>query len=754
MPEAISTPQPPPARSTTHPFVSAPSSVTSTATQTPAITIAKTTTTPTYSAVGNVLSYSLLVTNTGNVPLTSLAVSDPNAVLGACASVAIGGTLNPGQSTTCSATHPVVQADINAGSYINTATATGTFNRTTITSAPSSVTSQLISGTVSIVKNVIGGNGSFTFNGSGIQNFSQTITTAGGTGATGPMTINAGQLTITETLAAGFELSSIACTGGAPVVNLAARSVALTVVAGTNIACTFTNARRGSLTIRKNTLGGDATFGFTSSNPALPNFQLTTSGGTASSSPGILPSGTYVVTETVADGWTLSSVACTGGNSTATNVANRTATINLVAGETVVCTFINTEVRRRTEVIITNFMKRRGDLITSDTGRPRLIDRMQQGATTSGLSHSPMKVGAMGDSRNGAINFSTSLSQLRAFNAQVEANRRAEAAGAKVAAVPQVDQSQQDREDPFNKIRVMGVGMQAAATPPSNQPKDPLRLGATNEPYAGMPAKLVARPGWDVWMEGSLTYFNFEADGDKTSGHFGMLKLGADYLISPGILVGALVQFDNLKDSSAVLGYKVSGAGWMAGPYAEFRINDNLIFDVKGLWGRSSNNISPFLTYVDKFDTERWLLSARLTGSWRQGPWHFSPRAEVVGYKDTQKAYTDSLGILIREQSIALGRVIVGPEISYIHKTQAGGIIEPRLAAKALWTFSQDKAEAVAGPVKDATIDEFRLRLEAGIKFQDGNSGARLEFSGSHEGFGGSKLNATTGRAQFTIPLN
>ena len=106
------------------PVVSAPSSVTSTATQTPAITIAKTTTTPTYSAVGNVLSYSLLVTNTGNVPLTSLAVSDPNAVLGACASVAIGGTLNPGQTTTCSATHPVVQADINAGSYINTATAT------------------------------------------------------------------------------------------------------------------------------------------------------------------------------------------------------------------------------------------------------------------------------------------------------------------------------------------------------------------------------------------------------------------------------------------------------------------------------------------------------------------------------------------------------------------------------------------------------------------------------------------------------
>src|SRR5262245_16365947 len=202
------------------PVTSAPSSVTSTATQSPAITIVKSTTTPTYSAVGNVLSYSLLITNTGNVPLTNLAVADPNAVLGVCAAIAIGGTLNPGQSTTCPASHTVVQADINAGSYTNTATATGTFNNAPVTSAPSSVTSQLITATVSIVKNTVGGNGSFTFTGSGIQSFTQTISTSGGTGSTGPITINAGQLTITEAAAVGFDLTSINCNGGAPSVNL------------------------------------------------------------------------------------------------------------------------------------------------------------------------------------------------------------------------------------------------------------------------------------------------------------------------------------------------------------------------------------------------------------------------------------------------------------------------------------------------------------------------------------------------------
>jgi hypothetical protein len=44
------------------------------------------------------------------------------------------------------------------------------------------------------------------------------------------------------------------------------------------------------------------------------------------------------------------------------------------------------------------------------------------------------------------------------------------------------------------------------------------------------------------------------------------------------------------------------------------------------------------------------------------------------------------------------------------------------------------------------------LRIEAGIKFQS-EAGTRIEISGSHEGFGGSNLSATTGKLQLTLPL-
>ena len=194
------------------------------------------------------------------------------------------------------------------------------------------------------------------------------------------------------------------------------------------------------------------------------------------------------------------------------------------------------------------------------------------------------------------------------------------------------------------------------------------------------------------------------------------------------------------------------GIGWMAGPYAEFQINKNLIFDAKGLYGKSENQISPFLTYVDTFETTRWLLSGRLTGSWHFGAWHFSPRAEIVGYNDKQKAYTDSLGILIPDQSVSIGRLIVGPELSYKYQTRSGGSIEPRVAVKGLYTFTQD-SQRVLGTLQDAPVDTFRARLELGLKLQD-PQGTRLEVSGSHEGLGSSKLNATSGKVQFTLPLN
>ncbi|MDN3205969.1 DUF7507 domain-containing protein, partial [Algoriphagus sediminis] len=92
------------------------------AVQTPDFTITKATSTASYDAVNDVLNYTLLVENTGNVTLTALTISDPKAIIDTGSPIAV---LSPGEVATVTASHTVVQADLDAGQYMNTASGTG-----------------------------------------------------------------------------------------------------------------------------------------------------------------------------------------------------------------------------------------------------------------------------------------------------------------------------------------------------------------------------------------------------------------------------------------------------------------------------------------------------------------------------------------------------------------------------------------------------------------------------------------------------
>jgi uncharacterized repeat protein (TIGR01451 family) len=86
----------------------------------PHLSIVKDATETSYGAVGDVIHYSITATNDGNTTIAAVTITDANAVLGTC-TPANGSSRTPGQSITCSATHTITQADIDAGSYLNTA---------------------------------------------------------------------------------------------------------------------------------------------------------------------------------------------------------------------------------------------------------------------------------------------------------------------------------------------------------------------------------------------------------------------------------------------------------------------------------------------------------------------------------------------------------------------------------------------------------------------------------------------------------
>src|SRR4029077_6470756 len=74
--------------------------------------------------VGDTITYSYTLTNTGNVTLTSPFSIGDDTVTVSCPPTA---SLAPGGSITCSATDTLAQADIDAGSVTNHATGHGKF---------------------------------------------------------------------------------------------------------------------------------------------------------------------------------------------------------------------------------------------------------------------------------------------------------------------------------------------------------------------------------------------------------------------------------------------------------------------------------------------------------------------------------------------------------------------------------------------------------------------------------------------------
>jgi uncharacterized cupredoxin-like copper-binding protein len=146
-----------------------------------------------------------------------------------------------------------------------------------------------------------------------------------------------GTYTSTETMPNGWMLSSIVCNDANSSSNTATRTATFQLEAGETVKCTFNNTKQGTIILEKQTLpdGDSQSFAFTgtASGSIADNGQITVSN---------LNPGTYTSTETVPSGWDLTSISCDDSNSSG-NLATKTATFQVAAGETVKCTFINTK---------------------------------------------------------------------------------------------------------------------------------------------------------------------------------------------------------------------------------------------------------------------------------------------------------------------------------------------------------------------------------------------------------------------------
>ncbi|MDR7224981.1 IPT/TIG domain-containing protein [Aminobacter aminovorans] len=481
----------------------------------------------------------------------------------------------------------------------------------------------------------------------------------------------------------------------------------------------------------------NGSFTFSSPEPSL-NFTVSASGGGGTSGPLNVPAGSHAITFTIPAGFALASASCSDPQSSL-NPATLSGTIALQSGSDVTCTIVAGDTQPTTE-LIGAFLEARSELIIAnqpDSGRR--LGRLT-GASPGVGGVSGFGLGFTDPRMPVALRFGADEASF----AYSLARSRSTSDGAPTMTLPaSAPRDDLQRDDlsvgpapdslPMMHIGDPDTGKRAKPTPFET-------LGVA--PEAEGDADPQATP-FDFWVEGKLARFNaYGADG-----RFGILHAGADYLVTPRILIGLGLQLD-WTDMEADDGATIEGTGYLLGPYVTARLTENLFLDARAAWGQSSNTASPFGTYEDDLDGTRWLVSAALIGQYDIDRWRVAPTARLTYFEEGTKAYTDGLGLPIPEIEIATGTFEFGPKISYRMELESGMSFEPFMSLEGIWTFEQKNTGTSATSSPGLADTGLRGRGEVGFSLSGGHVGS-WSASAFYDGVGDDDFESWGGRLRF-----
>ncbi len=347
-----------------------------------------------------------------------------------------------------------------------------------------------------------------------------------------------------------------------------------------------------------------------------------------------------------------------------------------------------------TQNVVKNFLSRRARLITIEDPllTPHLNGSGQQGA-------GPVNVTALERSGGRRVAFSTSLSQIARSSAE-DANRHPGA---------------------------MALGYSKGLSAPVAQ----------DHPF-------------NIWIRGAFTSFEDDVGNADQDGNFGYLYLGAEYKVRPDLLLGMIVQFDWIDGDNDRTNVGAEGDGWMIGPYIVGKFAENIYFQARAAWGEADNEVSPFGTYTDSFDSERWLVSGKVEGRYRRGPWRVSPIASLIFFEDESDRYVDSLGVTIASQTASIGQFEFGPQIAHGRQIREDLILEVFGEVTGIWEFDND--DRVVNGIAFG-VDDARAKLTGGVILKNDN-GLKFQASAFADGVGADDYDGYGGTVRVRVPLN
>lgn len=220
---------------------------------------------------------------------------------------------------------------------------------------------------------------------------------------------------------------------------------------------------------------------------------------------------------------------------------------------------------------------------------------------------------------------------------------------------------------------------------------------------------------------------------------------GAHTWITPDLAFGGMLQIDQADQTDGAV--SVDGTGWLVGPYLSGRTKDQaLYYNAYVLYGQSSNDISPFGTFTDNFDTERLLVHGDISGEMQHGDVTLFPTISATYTSDTQEAYIDGLGNLIGKQTLEIGQVALALDFEAPLGDNAPG-----------WTINgglQGSYNIVNGSgsaaISASDLAGARARVELGLAYDNGG-GMYSEIVGFYDGIGASGFESYGASLTFNL---
>ena len=243
-------------------------------------------------------------------------------------------------------------------------------------------------------------------------------------------------------------------------------------------------------------------------------------------------------------------------------------------------------------------------------------------------------------------------------------------------------------------------------------------------------SKASFRP-FDIWLEAWMD----QVRTNDSQGRFSTTHLGADYVFNSDILVGLSVQRDWISFSGKSTVNTTKAVGWMMTPYLTTKLTDNLYADVGIGWGKGQNKTSPFGTYTDSFNSERWLASMAMVGDFNVNQIKIKPTARLSYFKESTAAYKDTFNVTIPSFEVKTGSFVFGPKINTHFVSNNETKYSPFITLNGVWQFSNNNAGLTQNASSNFSNKEAHVNIETGVDLHFKND-SHLNGSINYNGIG------------------